>query len=72
MKQSVASGSAEAWNKKNFPSEIGRFEESPGGAAEVIRQLPALARGLARRRPGVWILAGLGILSLIWYVSKRD
>ncbi|HEV2393943.1 MAG TPA: hypothetical protein VG146_16445 [Verrucomicrobiae bacterium] len=69
MKESIASAPAETWNQKNLHSDIEQFEQSP---RDAIKHLPSATMGLARRRPGVFILALIGILGLVWYFTKRD
>jgi hypothetical protein len=70
----LASAPAETWNKKNLPSDIERFEQSPGGITSVLQQLPSTAKDFVRRRPGMIALslAALGTFALIWYFARRD
>ncbi len=72
MKQSFAAAPAETWNQKNQPSDVQQLEQSPGPMEDVIEHLPSAAFGLVRRRPGVFILALIGIAGMVWYLSKRD
>lgn len=71
MKASIASAPAKTWNKKNLPASVEQFEESSGPSKTLIKSLPS-ALGLARRRPGIFIVAALGILGLAWFLSNRD
>ncbi|HVM48060.1 MAG TPA: hypothetical protein VMU04_08535 [Candidatus Acidoferrum sp.] len=57
-----------------MPSDVERFEESPGKIAGLVQQLPSAAVDLVRRRRGVVMasIAALGAFGLLWYFSKRD
>ena len=72
MKQSIASAAAETWNQKNLPSDVERLEQSPEPTKDAIEHLSSAILGVARRRTGVFILAAIGILGLVWCFSKRD
>lgn len=74
MKQSIALGTARTWNQKNLPSDIERFDQTSGGTARLIRRLPSVAVGLARRRPRILALAlaVLGVVGLVWFLSEQE
>jgi hypothetical protein len=72
MKQSLASASAGTWNQKNLPSDVEPFEQDPVRARGMVGRAPAAALALARRRPVLFLVAAVGVLSLVWIVSHRD
>ncbi len=74
MKSRLGSASARAWNQKNLPSDLERFDESPGDVATLVRQVPAATAALFRSRRGLIVLslAVVGALGLIWYLNRED
>ncbi len=74
MKQSIASESARAWNQKNLPSDLERFEESHNEGKSIIGQVSSAAAGIAQTRRGVLILslAAMAFISLVWFVYSNN
>ncbi len=69
----LASASAETWNKKNQPSEIERFEETPSGPSAWFQRLPSAAADMFKRRGNtLWVsVAVVSALGLVWYFYNR-
>ncbi len=74
MRANIASAPAETWNQKNLPSDIERFEESPGETMATIKELPSAAVGLVRRNRGtvMVVLAVAAVAGLAWYLATPD
>ncbi len=72
MKQSIASRSARAWNQKNLPSDLERFEESPKEG--ILGQVSSAAADIAQTRRGVLILslAAMAVVSLVWFLYSNN
>jgi hypothetical protein len=73
MKQRLASQRPRVWNRKNLPNSIERFEDSPRPTKELVRELPAAALGVVRRRKGIALLGvTLVVAGLWWMFACRD